>query len=60
MVKNPLMHGGDKRDPGSIPGLGRFRGGGRDNPLHIVAWRIPWTQEPGVLQSTGSHRAGYS
>ena len=33
MVKNPLMHGGDKRDPGSIPGLGRFRGGGRDNPL---------------------------
>ena len=25
----------------------------------IVAWRIPWTQEPGMLQSTGSHRVGY-
>ena len=22
----------------------------------IVAWRIPWTQEPGRLQSTGSQR----
>ena len=22
----------------------------------IVAWRIPWTEEPGGLQSTGSHR----
>ena len=23
---------------------------------HIVAWRIPWTEEPGILQSIGSHR----
>ena len=23
----------------------------------ILDWRIPWTQEPGGLQSTGSHRA---
>ena len=22
----------------------------------ILAWRIPWTEEPGGLQSTGSHR----
>ena len=22
----------------------------------ILAWRIPWTQEPGELQSMGSHR----
>ena len=22
----------------------------------ILAWRIPWTEEPGRLQSTGSHR----
>ena len=21
----------------------------------ILAWRIPWTEEPGGLQSTGSH-----
>ena len=26
----------------------------------ILAWRIPWTQEPGRLQSTGSQRVGHS
>ena len=25
----------------------------------ILAWRIPWTEEPGGLQSTGSQRAGH-
>ena len=25
----------------------------------IFAWRIPWTEEPGGLQSTGSHRVGH-
>ena len=25
----------------------------------IVAWRIPWTEEPGGLQSTGSQRVGH-
>ena len=24
----------------------------------ILAWRTPWTEEPGGLQSTGSQRAG--
>ena len=24
----------------------------------ILAWGIPWTEEPGRLQSTGSHRVG--
>ena len=24
----------------------------------ILAWRLPWTEEPGRLQSTGSQRAG--
>ena len=24
----------------------------------ILAWRIPWTEEPGRLQSTGSQRVG--
>ena len=26
----------------------------------ILAWRIPWTEEPGRLQSMGSHRVGHS
>ena len=46
-------------DPGSIPG--------REDPLEkemvthssILAWRIPWTEEPGRLQSTGSKRVGH-
>ena len=24
----------------------------------ILAWKIPWTEEPGGLQSMGSQRAG--
>ena len=25
----------------------------------ILAWRIPWTVEPGRLQTIGSHRVGH-
>ena len=34
---------------GSIPGSGRSPGGGHSSPLQycILAWRIPWTEEPG-------------
>ena len=28
------------------------------NHSSILAWRIPWTEEPGELQSTGSLRVG--
>ena len=43
-------------DPDSIPGSGRFPGEGKGNPLRYSAWRIPWTKEPGGLQSIGSQR----
>ena len=33
VVKNPPANAGDLRDAGSIPGLGRSRGGGHGNPL---------------------------
>ena len=36
-------------DPGSIPGLERYPGEGNGNPLRILAWKIPWTEEPGRL-----------
>ena len=40
---------------------------GREDPLEeemaahssILAWRIPGTEEPGGLQSTGSQRVGH-
>ena len=25
----------------------------------VLAWRIPWTEKPGGLQSMGSHRVGH-
>ena len=42
-------------NPGDVifPGLGRSPGGGLGNPLQRLAWRIPWAEEPGGLQSTG-------
>ena len=39
-----------------IPGSERSPGEGNDNTIHIFAWRIPWTEEPGGLQSVGSKR----
>ena len=40
---------------------------GQEDPLgkemvthsSILAWRIPWTEKPGRLQSTGSQRVGH-
>ena len=56
MVKNPSNNAGDTGDVGSIPGPGRSPGGGNGNPLQYLAWNIPWTEEPGGLQSIGSQR----
>jgi len=33
VVKNPPANAGDKRDGGSVPGLGRSSGEGHGNPL---------------------------
>ena len=46
-------------DLGSILGSRRSPGEGNDNPLSILAWRIPWTEEPSGLQSMGSQRVGH-
>ena len=43
-------------DLGSIPGLGRPPEKGMATHSSILAWRIPWTEEPGGLQSLGSQR----
>ena len=39
---------------GWIPRLGRYPGEGNGNPLHTLAWRISWTEEPGGLKSMAS------
>ena len=60
MVKNLPARAGNIRDMGLIPGLGRIPGGGYGNLLSILAWRIPWTEEPGRLQFIGSHRVRHN
>ena len=47
---------GDISDMGSTPGSGRSPEGGHANPLQSLAQGIPWTVEPGQLQSIGSQR----
>ena len=41
---------------GLIPAPGRSPGGGQGTPSSVLAWKIPWTAEPGGLQSIGSPR----
>ena len=50
------MHMTITGDLGSIPGSERSPGEGNGNPLQYSCWRIPWTEEPGGLQSVGSQR----
>ena len=57
MVKNPPANAGDVRDMGWIPGLGKFPGGGHDNPLQYSCWenskdrRAWWATVHGVTNS---------
>ena len=46
------------RRPGFGPGSGRSPGEGMATHSSILAWRIPWTEETGGLQSMGSQRIG--
>ena len=56
MVKNPPANAGDMRDAGSIPGLGRYPGGGQGNPLQSFYLEVPMDREPGRLQSIETQR----
>ena len=54
--KNPLANTGDEADVGLNPGWGRARRGGHGTHSSILPCRIPWTEDPGRLQSTGLPR----
>ena len=56
VVKNSPINAGNIRDKGSIPGSDREDLLKKTVAIHsnILAWKIPWTEEPGGLQSTGS------
>ena len=44
------------RDPHLIAGSGRSPGREMATHSSLLTWEIPWTEEPGGLQSMGSQR----
>ena len=55
VVKNLPANAGA---PGLVPGWGRSPGEGKG--YSILARRIPWTEEPGGVQSMGSKRVKHN
>ena len=53
MVKNPPVNA---EDVGLIPGLGRSLEEEMATGYNLLAWEIPWTEEPGILQPIGWQR----
>jgi len=45
------------RNTGLIPGLGIYPGKENGNHFSILAWKIPWTKEPGGPHSMGSQKS---
>ena len=59
MAKNLTVSAGEERDVGLIPGSGGTEEGMATHS-NILAWRIPWLEDPGGLQSIGSQRVGHN
>ena len=59
VVKKPPGKAEDAGDSGLIPGQEDPLE--KDMPTHssILAWRIPWTEKPGRVQSMGLQRDGH-
>ena len=60
VVKNLTLNTGVVRDAGSFPGLEDPLKEGMATHSTILSWRIPWTEEPGGLWSTGLQTVGYN
>ena len=56
-MKNPPANAGNIRDVGSIPGQEDPLEEGMATHSSILAWRIPWAEEPGRLQSMRSQES---
>ena len=59
-MKKLLVNTGDAENSGSVLGLGRSLEEDLATHSSILTWRIPWTEEPGRLQSIGSQRVGHN
>ena len=60
MVKNPPANARDVSDMGSIPHKEDLLEKDMATHSSILTWKIPWTEEPGRLQSRGSQRVGHN
>ena len=60
MVKNPTANAGDTRDVSLTPGLEDPLEKGMATHSSILARRVPWTEEPGGLQSMGLQRVTHN
>ena len=60
VVKNPPANAEDIRDAVWILGWEDSLEKEMATYSSILAWRTPWTEEPGRLQSMGSHRVGHN
>ena len=49
VVKNPPANAGDIRNAGLMPGLEDPLEGEMATRSSMLAWKIPWTEEPGRL-----------
>ena len=66
MREGGFLRGSVVKDPPAVPET-RVQSLGSEDPLEkgmemhssILAWRIPWTEEPGGLQYIGSRRVGH-
>ena len=56
VVKNPPANAGDIDMPGQSLGWKDPLEEGMAIHSNILAWEIPWTEEPDRLQSTESHK----
>ena len=56
LVKNPPINAGNTRDAGSVPVWGDPLEQKMATHSSILAWKIPWTEEPGGLQSMWPQR----
>jgi len=60
VVQNLPANAEDLKDDSLISESGRSPGEGTATHSSILAWRIPWTEELGGLQSIGSQRVGHN
>ena len=54
--KNMFLFTDDMMTSLSMQKIQRITGEGNGTPLQYFAWKIPWMEEPGRLQSMGSLR----